>query len=140
MSMELPALDRAVVAAAAALAKDRAALALGGESLPCWIRHRAVARKSLYDELLAKDVLSHERAPKEALLAWIAELTVARVAAPAEVDLARALSAPVARVEQEATALVSFRDVVVGLLSASNPDRARAHVAALVARAPAIAA
>ncbi len=139
MTMDLAALDRAVAAAARDLAKERAAWATGSLDTFVWSRHRALAGRSLYDDVRARNVSLHERELRDALLVWIAALTVARVSGPAELAYHRIADEALAPVTLERVTQLRWREVWAGLLSETTAPRARAYAAALPDLAPRLA-
>ncbi len=124
--MDLRKLDRDVMLAARAVHKHRAAAARGEHPADPWLSHRAVARASLYAELAMTDVSMHERELKDALLAWIAWLTVTRVAAPAQEALVVELHANDVVVTIERTMRMSWRAAWQGMMASANAAAARA--------------
>lgn len=127
MSMDLRALDRDVMAAARAVQKHRALRARGETAADPWLTHRPVARGSLYAELAMTDVPTFERELKDALLGWIAWLTVTRVVAPAQEALVAQLHTSDVVVTIERTVRMSWRAAWQGMIMSAHPPVARAY-------------
>lgn len=94
------------------------------EPAPAAMR-RSVSGKRLRDDLRA---LSDPMAP--ALVGWVEHLTVRRVAAEAEVELARARHERSSNLVLERVTKVSSVEALRGLLHAESPEVARRHLAA----------
>lgn len=134
--MDLRKLDRDVLSAAAALSAARAGK---GTLESVWQRHKPVATKTAYDGLAALEVSLHERALKDALLAWLAALAIARAATPAEAALRAACEEPSAHVVLERVTPISWNDAWRGLIASVDAGRARAHWDAITLLGPKIA-
>ncbi len=137
--MDLLRLDREIEAAVTALARWRARIHAGEaaawDEAPLESR-REVQGKRLRDALAALPPSPVEGPLRDALVAWVEALTVARVARDAEVDLSRAEHEPRGTLTLERATKVSLHDAVRGLVASTSAEEARRHVAAIDECAP----
>ncbi len=131
------ALDAEIQRAVRALAAFRAELARdpeAAEALDALAPFRRVSGKTVFDALAAHSPVSFEIPFRDALRRWVAELTMARIARPHEVTLAKAIAEASAHFTLGKGRKVSYREALYGVVASPLPIEARAYLEAMAER------
>jgi hypothetical protein len=100
---------------------------------------RRVSSRTTFGALAAHTPVSFDVPLRDALRRYVAELTIARVAQPQEVALAKAMLKPSAPFALGRGVRISFFDALRGVVLSAPPIEARAFLSAAAERGPEIA-